>query len=368
MEQMPRKLPLHVVREKTRHKTVVYYFREGKGPRTRLPDDLASAEFKAAYQALLAGRPIFSPPNNAPVRSLIWLVDRYHESGRWAQLSASTRRWQDRLFAQMLEKSGNIDARNIQPKHIRRAIDDRRATPSLANNFLKALSGLFKWALVNEHVDIDPTAGVERLRVKSGGFPAWTIEDAKRFRARWPIGTKPRLAFELLLQTGLRRSDIHRLGRQHLNGSVLTIRTHKTSTPITIELPQSLLDTISKTKTGDLHFIVGEHGRPFTVESFGNWFRDQCREANIKKSAHGIRKLSATIAANGGATTHELMAQYGWATTHQAEIYTKGADRARLGLKTSRMVAEQIEAIEIPHLVPGAGKNPKNAEKTKSEK
>lgn len=368
MDTMPRKLPLYVVREKTRHKTTVYYFRQGKGTRTRLPDDPNSAEFKLAYQTLLAGQPIFSPPNNAPVRSIRWVIDRYHESGRWAQLSVSTRKSHDRFFEHLIKQSGHVDARAVQPSDVRRMLDERRHTPSLANNYLKALTSLFKWALVNEHVAIDPTAGVQRLRVKSDGFPAWTIEDAKHFRAHWPIGTKPRLAFELLLHTGLRRSDIFRLGRQHLSGRILTIRTYKTGTPVTIELSQSLVDIIAQTKVGDLHFIVGESGRPFTVESFGNWFRDQCRACGIQKSAHGIRKLSATIAANGGATTHELMAQYGWVTTQQAEVYTRGADRVRLGLKTSKLVAEQIEAIEIPHLDAGAGKIQKNEVKTKAKK
>ena len=37
------------------------------------------------------------------------------------------------------------------------------------------------------------------------------------------------------------------------------------------------------------------------------------------------------------------MAQYGWAKVKQAELYTKGADRVRLGIKPSRRVADQIE-------------------------
>ncbi|NGO50495.1 hypothetical protein [Allomesorhizobium camelthorni] len=34
------------------------YFRRGKGPRFRLPDDIASAEFQAAYQAAAEGKPL----------------------------------------------------------------------------------------------------------------------------------------------------------------------------------------------------------------------------------------------------------------------------------------------------------------------
>lgn len=78
----------------------------------------------------------------------------------------------------------------------------------------------------------------------------------------------------------------------------------------------------------------------------------------------GSRQLSSTIAANAGATAHELMALYGWATTQQAEIYTKGADRARLGVKSSRLVAEQVEAAKTPQLIPGAGNKPKRKTKT----
>jgi integrase len=46
------------------------------------------------------------------------------------------------------------------------------------------------------------------------GIRAWTEADAVRYEARHPIGTKARLAFDLLLYTGVRRSDVVRLGPQ----------------------------------------------------------------------------------------------------------------------------------------------------------
>ena len=148
---------------------------------------------------------------------------------------------------------------------------------------------------------------------------------------------------ELALLTGLRRSDLVRVGRQHLRGDVLTVPTVKTGTTVTVRLPAALLRLIEMTPTGDMHFVVNDYGRPFAVDSFGNWFRDRCREAGIEKSAHGLRKLSATLAAEGGAAAHQLMAQYGWSKIAQAEVYTKGADRVRLGKQSSEIVAGQIE-------------------------
>jgi len=69
-----------------------------------------------------------------------------------------------------------------------------------------------------------------------------------------------------------------------------------------------------------LTFLVTEQGKPFTEAGFTNWFRDRCAEAALPdRSAHGLRKASATRAAENGATTHQLMAIFGWLTIKQAE-------------------------------------------------
>jgi hypothetical protein len=71
----------------------------------------------------------------------------------------------------------------------------------------------------------------------------------------------------------------------------------------------TIADTLDAGPCGDLIFIVGKNGRPFkSKESFGNSFSAAARKAGIKKSAHGVRKLAATRAANNMATTHSLMA------------------------------------------------------------
>jgi len=88
--------------------------------------------------------------------------------------------------------------------------------------------------------------------------------------------------------------------------------------------------TIAASKTGDLTFLVTERGTPFVKESFGNWFRDACREAGCPGSVHGLRKARATRAGENGATVHQLMALFGWKTEKMALIYTRKADRKRL--------------------------------------
>lgn len=357
---MARKLPLNVTREKTRHGKVKFFYRVGKGERTRLPDDVNSQEFKEAYRLAASGqKPFVTKNENTPAQSLRWLIERYRESSTWKAFSPATKRQRENLFIQALERSGNAPFAAIDKKSIIYALESRSDTPAQANHFLKAMRGLFSWALKNDHLATDPTTGVEPLKYKSDGFAAWTMEDLHKFYQKWPIGSKARLAVELIVHTGLRRSDIVRAGWQHMRGNIFTLKTQKTGSQITVEFPQALMMVIESTETGDLTFLISEAGTPFGTASFGNWFRDRCNDADIKKSAHGIRKLSATLAAEAGAATHELMAQYGWSNVKQAELYTKGADRVRLGIKSSRRVADQIENELSRTSNKSAGKNAK---------
>lgn len=362
---MPRTLPLYVHREKTRHGKIVFYFRVGKEERIRLPDDPGSKNFKAAYTAALRGQKLECDRALEIPRSLRWLVKQYMESETWAALSGATRKQRGLFYQKVVELSGDVDCRLVRTKDIYKAVERRKATPALANNFLKSLRALFKWAVEQGYVDDNPAAGVSKLTNQSDGFPVWTNDEIGKFINYWAVGSRQRLAFELILASGLRRSDIVRVGKQHLANETLRIKTLKTNTPVTVDFSDRLLKLIEDSETGDLALVVGKNGLPMTKESFGNWFRDACRDAGVHKSAHGLRKFSATMAANAGATAHQLMAMFGWTTIEQAEVYTKKADRERLGRMSSRMVAEHFETEIAPHLVPSAGNKSKRQTKSK---
>jgi integrase len=367
MEDMPRKLPLNVTMERNRHGTVVFYYRVGKGPRTRIHGTPNTPEFDAQYKAVVAGKPVAKVRDKSDTKTLKWLIDRYMETAAWKGLSTATRKQRGNLFKQAVTKSGNADFRDVSTQDIRDAIDGRADTPAQANCYLKALRGLYEWALRNAHVEMDPTHGVDSLSYKTDGFAAWDASDVRLFCHKWDIGTRPRLALELLLCSGLRRSDVVVAGRQHMSGNIFTIKTQKTGAEISVEFSDRLIDVINATETGELHFLVSAYGTPFTVESFGNWFRDCCRDAGVEKSAHGVRKFAATMAANGGASSQQIMAQFGWSNVRQAETYTKKADRKKLGVTASRMVAEQMEKELSPPPNLGAGDIPKKTIKSNRE-
>ncbi len=151
-----------------------------------------------------------------------------------------------------------------------------------------------------------------------------------------------------------------RLGRQHISNGVITFRMEKGRGDGVVYPPvlPVLAATIAASKTGDLTFLVTEHGTPFVKESFGNWFRQACREAGCPGSAHGLRKAGATRAAENGATVNQLMALFGWKTEKMALLYTRKADRRRLASTAAPLLMPgQTSNENVPHLGSGAGAN-----------
>jgi integrase len=344
---MPRPRPPHLQREVTRHGRVVWFVRIGKGPRTRIRAQFGTPEFDTEYQAALTShpRPAIS---GAAHGTLAWLIEHYRETTAWSNLSAATRRNRENHFKQIIKSAGIKPYRAITQGVIIAGRDRRATTPAQARNFLDAMRGLFKWAKSSGHVAVDPTDGIPYpKRKKSEGFPVWTEADAEAYEKRWPIGTKERVWRDVLFYTGLRRGDAVRLGRQHVRDGVATLRTEKSQGEVIVTLPilPVLQRTLDAGPTGELAFICGAHGKPFTKESFGNAFKEACKAAGLpNRSAHGCRKIAATRAAENGATVAQLNAIFGWSGTTMASLYTMAADRKRLAREAMALVAGQNEA------------------------
>jgi integrase len=251
--------------------------------------------------------------------------------------------------------------------------DRKLAFPEGANNRLKAVRAVFKWAVRKKGPDGNPLASRNAARdvpllksnnpkLKSNnpnGYHTWTVDEVRQFEERHPIGTKARLALALLIYTGQRRSDVIRFGKQHAKRGMLTFTQHKgrNRKPHKLVLPilPVLQKIIDASPCGDMTYLVNELGRSFTDAGFGNWFRDRCVEADVPGRAHGLRKAGATIAANNGATAHQLMAIFGWDTLKMAEQYTRAADQQRLAEAAMHLLdtREQIRTESGPTETPG---------------
>lgn len=332
---MPRPHLPYLQNEITRHGKRKFYVRLNRGtPRIRINGEYGSDQFMAEYRAAIAGIPVIRKSLIAHKGSLRWLVDRWRESSNWHMTAASTKRQRDNILVHILDSNGTLPFAQVDEAAIMAGRERRMKTPFAANNYLKTMRGLFGWAKEMKLIKDNPALGVTMLSRKTEGHEPWTEEDVANYRAIWPLGTRQRVALEVLLWTGLRRGDAVRLGRQHVGkDSIARLKTEKTGKALAVPMATPLLEALAAGPTGDLTFIVTGHGQHYVKESFGNQFRAWCNKAGISKSSHGLRKLAAIEVAEGGGSEMQLQSFFGWTTGSQSSVYTRNAQQQKMAIE-----------------------------------
>jgi integrase len=231
-------------------------------------------------------------------------------------------------------------------EHVQRIVNEKAATPFAQRNFLNTLRAMFKWAMKEGRIPDDPTLGVTRQKVKTTGYRTWSEDHIARLEAKHPIGTKARLAFALVLYTGLRRSDVVKIGEPNIHNGVLTIDQGKTEggeeAHLEIPVHPKLREIIDATPmVGVKTFLVTHFGKPYTAPGFGNWFRELCDEAGcFDISAHGGRKATARRLAEIGCSANQIASITGHASLSEVQRYTKAADRKRMAREAMKKLVE----------------------------
>jgi integrase len=338
MDAMPRPNRPGLIHERNRHGTWRWIYRPHKrAKRIALMAPYGTAEFWQQYESAVAGRLHPAKPENphtAKRDTLKWLVEHWQQSSDWRGSAEATQRQRINILAHVLEANGDRPHQAITRKHIIEGRERRQETPFAANNFLKTMRALFKWAKSGGLRDDNPAEGVPFLGARTPGFEPWTAADVVAYRARWGIGTRARVALELIYATGLRRGDVVALGRQHLGArGHFEIRTEKTGETVFPPMTAALAEAVTAGPCGVMVYVATAKGTPMTKESFGNSFNEWCRAAGIRKSAHGLRKLVVTEAVEAGCSEAELQDMFGWTTIRQSAVYTRTRSRRSMAGK-----------------------------------
>ena len=211
---------------------------------------------------------------------------------------------------------------------------DNRATggPAAAQRLRKQLRRLFEHGVRLGMIRINPVELTARVKYKTAGFHTWTEGEIAKFRALHPLGTKARLALEIILWTGQRRGDVHRFGPPHVRDGRINYEQEKGGKELWLPIAPQLRAAIdAMPAVGVQTFLITESGMPFSKGGLGNWFRDRCDEAGLKHcTAHGLRKAIARRLAENGATQKMIKSVGGWSNDREVASYTAGADQAEL--------------------------------------
>jgi hypothetical protein len=89
-------------------------------------------------------------------------------------------------------------------------IGEKAGKPAAQRNLLRVLRMLLNVAVKNKMRRDNPAFDIELDPIKTSGFHSWTEEELRQFENRHSIGSKARLALDLLLYTAGRRTDVAR--------------------------------------------------------------------------------------------------------------------------------------------------------------
>jgi integrase len=335
-----------------RHGKPCFYLRRPGQKKVRLPGLPWSPEFMAAREAALKGD--WTKQESAAKRVVAGtvnaaIVSYYQTSAFTTGLAEVTQKNRRAILERFREEHGDKRIALMHKKALQTILDKK--SPAAALSWRKALRGLIDHAMSLDMLATDPLAGVKLVPITSKGHHTWEPEECARFEAHHALGTRERLAYELLLQVGHSRCDIIRMGRQHVRDGVLSLQRQKTKVAFDVPVMPMLQAAIDAMPPGDhLIFLVTAYGKPFTAAGFGNWFRDICNAAGLPKrcTSHGLRKAAATRAADRGATTTQLMAWFGWKTASEAERYTRNADRKQASAALGRLISATESGSPAP--------------------
>ncbi len=343
----------YLERYNDRHGKRRHYFRRPGFKRVPLPGAAGSPEFMAAYYAALEMTDLPESELRREIGakrtrpgSMGALIVSYTNSASFAFLAPSTQATYRNILAHLREDYGDDSVAGLKARHVRAIVEKKAAagTPHAANNLKKILSVLMRHAVEANWRDDDPTAGVRPVRVKSKGHHSWTDIEIAAFEARWPVGTRARLAMGLLIYTGQRRGDVVRMGRQHVRAGAIEVVQQKTGATLAIPLHPALRTILDAAPKDHLTYLTTHHGKPFTAAGFGNWFRECCDAAGLKHcSSHGLRHAAGRCLAEAGCTPHQIAAITGHKSLKEVERYTRAAEQERLATDAMANLIHSVE-------------------------
>ena len=342
---------------KDRHGKLRYRLRRTVKGRTvdcYLAGIIGSTEFRAAYHEATEGVRVAG--RRAQPGTIGYLVTQFLASAAYRGLADSTRRDMRGRLDWIRDAIGGAKYARLEPRHVA-ALMERKGGPSAANRLRKDLGQLYRFAGARlGYRGPNPAALADAHKTKKGGYRTWTNEEIATFRAAHAIGTKARLALEILVNTGASRVDAIGFTRANIAGARIRYRRAKTDQAVDLPILPELGRELSYLPPTQMVLLSREDGsKGYANESFGNLFRRWCTEAGLSGlAAHGLRKAGARRLAEAGATEFEVMSFLGHGTAREASRYVAAANRAtladsgmaKLGAETGTKLSNLSERLD----------------------
>jgi integrase len=327
-----------------RHGRVRRYVRKS-GRHIPLPGLPGSPEFMEAYQAALRVTPVLIATRKRE-GSLAALVEHFVQSTEFVNLKAGSQKTYRKALGPVLAAHGHRMISDLEPDKARKVIENIGArAPGMANLTRSVLVKLFNYA-----VDIglrrdNPFVRVPRYRL--GKHHTWTESELFTYERRWPLGTRERLAYAILLYTVQRVGDAVRMQRSHVTDGALHLIQDKTGAELAIPLHPALNDAIKAGPSLGLYLIGDRAGRPIKAPALSALILTAAKAAGLPREcvAHGLRKAGMRRLAEHGCTTKQIAAMSGHKSLREIERYTAAAEQKKLATQAVRKLRPREQTV-----------------------
>lgn len=342
----------YVQRFEDRHGKVRHYFRRPGTKRVSLPGQPDSPEFLAAYQAAMGSEVVPQARaigvDRVKPGTMAALIVSFYSSPGFRNRAEITRRNYRNVLERFRKAHGHKSVAGLRKAHVEDILAGM--TPGAAYSLRRVLKLIMKHAVKAKMRPDNPLLDMEKAQRATVGHRTWEEADIDKFNDHWEVGTRERLALDLLLYVGCRRKDMVGLGRQMARDGVLTYTPSKdaTKTPLHIPVHPNLKASLDAAPKDQMTFLQTQYGAPFSPAGFTNWFVESAKAAGLTGlTPHGLRKACCRRLAEAGCSANEIMAITGHKNVSEVTTYTKAADQKKLAQNAMKRVSENAITTEI---------------------
>jgi integrase len=302
------------------------YFRKGstRGP---LPGEVGSPEFMVAYQAFLGDKPT---PTKKISGSLGLLITEFYASRAFRNLKPSSKQTYRAALEPLAKAHGHRTARITHKQTAKLIADIGEKKPAMANLTKRVLQAVYKYAVKSDWIDANPVIGIDPF--KGGTHHTWTEGELQTYEKRWPVGTRQRLAYALLLYTTQRVGDVAKMHRSDLVAGELHVIQQKTGAELYLPFVDEIQRALTAFPAKGLTLFGRKDGKPMTRAGLTDFMKEAIAAAGLpaKCVPHGLRKAGMRRMAEAGKTEKQNASVSGHKSLREVQRYTEAADQRRM--------------------------------------
>ncbi|MAF30465.1 MAG: integrase [Croceicoccus sp.] len=314
-----------------RHGKRRYRFRRKGYPPAYFHSPFGTKEFEREYAAFLeAEKPSVGAGRIRP-GSVSDVIVRYYSDTAFQDLKPATQNVYRGVLERFRKTFGDDPIARFDAGHIQSLMNKWRHKPHAAARLRKLLAQLFIVARRERIVPgtFDPVKDTRPPKAEGDGYHRWSEEELAQFEAKHPLGTKPRLAFALLLYGAQRSADVRFLTHKAIADDRIRLKQSKTSNSVDVPVVAPLREALDAGPLGDVFLMENKDGATFTAKGFYNMVKRACIKADLPHcSAHGLRKAAARRLVDCGCTDEEGMAITGHKTVREFRRYAGDSGNA----------------------------------------